>query len=303
MIPNISRRDRFIGTLLGGCCGDVLGSQTEGLKKTQIHQKITTMPSNKLYTDDTEMTIVLARHLSKNNTIEIVNLHHEYGVEITNKGYSQNTRNILQMFKDNHFQAKFLGMGNSDCDGAVMRISPLGLMNLDFENVVKQTQNAIYYTHGANADAHISAVLHCRIINALVNEKYKDKFELFAYVMKISKKHPNLWCKINIVKFCLNIYENINITEELLGDKDIFQIKAIDALACAYYIFFKFYDNPKEAVCVAAGLGGDTDTIAKITGDLCGALHGTSWIPIEWKGVENEEELIFLGETLYNMNS
>ena len=301
---SVSKKEKYIGTLLAGCCGDVLGSQTEGMFQDDILKKfgkVRLMPSKKLYTDDTEMTIVLARHLTKNKTIDQVQLHREYGNEIGNKGYSSNTRNILTKFKINWEQSKFLSLGISGCDGAVMRISPLGLIKMNFETTVWETQKAIYYTHGANSDAHSSTVLHCRVINALVNNKFKDRHSLFLYVMKIARKHPDLWVKINIVKFCLNSGEKINITEELLGNKNIFQIKAIDALCCAYYIFFKFYNQPKEAICYAAGLGGDTDTIAKIVGDLCGALHGYKWIPKEWRGVEGEDELIKLGICLYNL--
>ena len=300
----ITKKEKYIGTLLAGCCGDVLGSQTEGMFQEDILKKfgkVEVMPQKKLYTDDTEMTIVLARHLIKNEIVDQVQLHKEYGNEIGNKGYSLTTRNVLTKFKKNWEQSKFLPLGISGANGAVMRISPLGLIKINFETTVWETQKAIYYTHGANADAHSSAVLHSRVINALVNNRFKDKHGLFSYVMKIAKNHPDLWVKINIIKFCLNSGKNLNITEELLGNKNTFQIKAIDALCCAYYIFFKFYDQPKEAICYAAGLGGDTDTIAKITGDLCGALHGYKWIPKEWRGVEKEDELIKLGIALYNL--
>ena len=306
MCSAIPLKEKYIGTLLAGCCGDVLGSQTEGMFQEDIlkkFNKVEVMPRNKLYTDDTEMTIVLARHLANNKIIDQIQLHREYGNEIANKGYSSNTRNILTKFKRNWKQCKFLQLGISPSNGAVMRISPLGLVKMNFDTAVWEAQKAIYYTHGANADAHSSAVLHCRVVNALVNNRFKDKNVLFSYVIKIAKKHPDLWVKINIVKFCLNSLEKLNITEELLGNKNTFQIKAIDALCCAYYIFFKFYDEPKEAICYAASLGGDTDTIAKITGDLCGALHGYKWIPKAWRGVEKEEELIKLGTVLYNLSN
>jgi ADP-ribosyl-[dinitrogen reductase] hydrolase len=40
--------------------------------------------------------------------------------------------------------------------------------------------------------------------------------------------------------------------------------------------------NFKDAVLLAANLGGDADTTAAITGQLAGALHGLSGIPEEW---------------------
>ena len=39
--------------------------------------------------------------------------------------------------------------------------------------------------------------------------------------------------------------------------------------------------KPKDALIMAANMGGDTDTVAKLVGDLVGATHGTEWIPEE----------------------
>lgn len=290
--------DKYIGTLLGGCCGDVLGSQTEGMTRSQIVERfgdmVTELPEGKLYTDDTEMTIVLARHLLANEPIDFHKLHAEYGNEMTNKGYSLKTRNTLTMFKEG--RGLFLPAGSSSTNGAVMRIAPLGFLDLDSDNLLHQIRAAIYFTHGNSADAHLSAFLHCKIIRALVTNRFQNKQELFMYVLYHARHHHPLWTKINLVKYCLNSPIPItSITEELLGNEDAFQIQAIDAVCCAVYTFFRFYDNPVLAVCYAASMGGDTDTIAKLVGDLCGALHGKDWIPISWYGVENESELIELG--------
>jgi ADP-ribosyl-[dinitrogen reductase] hydrolase len=40
--------------------------------------------------------------------------------------------------------------------------------------------------------------------------------------------------------------------------------------------------NFRDAVLLAANLGGDADTTAAITGQLAGALYGLSTIPEEW---------------------
>jgi ADP-ribosylglycohydrolase len=98
------------------------------------------------------------------------------------------------------------------------------------------------------------------------------------------------------------LQNNENVGYEITGVKDLFQIRAVDCLACVMYSFFRFYENPVNAVVFAASMGGDTDTIAKITGDLCGALYGVDWIPKSWRGVENESKIIELGEKLYKLS-
>ncbi len=302
--PAVDKADKYIGALLGGCCGDVLGSQTEGMTRAQIISKfgdqVSLMPEKKLYTDDTEMTLVLARHLVKNNEVKLVELHEEYAKEITDKGYSKKTRNTLALFKEG--RGAFCPAGNSDHNGSVMRIAPLGLMKFETRDLIRHTREAIYYTHGNSADSHASAFLHCKLIRALLEDRFETKKEYFIYIMGHARNHSPLWVKMNLVHYCLKVSPPVpSITAELLGHEDIFQIKAIDALCCAMYIFFRFYEDPKKAVCFAASMGGDTDTIAKITGDLCGALHGTGWIPEEWRGVEGEEELTALGKKLCEM--
>lgn len=289
--------DKYIGTLIGGCCGDVLGSQTEGKTFSEIKKRYPTieMPEGKLYTDDTEMTLVLARHISKNKNISTIQLHKEYAKEIKNKGYSYSTRSILKKFKDDI--PGFMSEGKSDHNGCVMRISPLGLLNLKTEKLIDYIKSATLFTHGGNEDSVFCCFIHCKLINALVNRKFTHFTEYFNYIFQ-KFINTKFFTKINVVKFCLN-YSTKSITEELLGNCDIFQIKAIDAICCAYYIFFKNYKNPKDAVIEAATLGGDTDTIAKLVGELCGAYYGYEWIPKDWNGVEGERELLELAKKLY----
>jgi len=292
--------NKFIGVLLGGCCGDILGSQTEGMYQQDIITKfgniVRIMPERKLYTDDTEMTIVLARHLTRNNKINRNQIHLEYATQMSNVGYSRSTRSILTSFLKT---TEIHPIGESSHNGAVMRIAPLGLIGLPDADLFLEIRNAIYYTHGNKQESKICGFIHCKIIDYLIFNKCSSKLDLFLNIINWTKQFNPLYVKINIIKFCLNSLTPINITEELMGDKNSFQIEAIDALCCALYIFLNNYENPVQAICNAASLGGDTDTIAKIVGDLCGALYGTEWIPIEWRNVQDEQELINLGTSLY----
>ena len=292
--------NKYIGTLLGGCVGDILGSQTEGMPSIIIRAKfgdlgVDKLPTSMLYTDDTEMTLVLARHLVlTTDIIDMGKLHNEYADIMQDKGYSKSTRNILNLFRNK--MRPFIPAGKSDHNGAVMRICPLGLLNIPDNVLLHQVRAAIYYTHGDSEQAVATAFLHCKLINALVTGKITGKHELFMHLITHSRTFPCIWPKINLVKFCLNASIE-SITDEILGDRNAFQIKAIDAFCCAIYIFFTFYNEPLKAVCFAASLGGDTDTIGKLVGDLAGALHGTAWIP--WKSYEGESELTSLGEAIY----
>jgi ADP-ribosylglycohydrolase len=65
---------------------------------------------------------------------------------------------------------------------------------------------------------------------------------------------------------------------------------AMESVPAAFYCFLKF--EPKEALIMAASSGGDTDTIASITGSLFGASSGPSWIPESWlTALEGKERI------------
>ena len=69
-----------------------------------------------------------------------------------------------------------------------------------------------------------------------------------------------------------------------------FQIHAVVAVPCALWAFLTHWQKPAECLVEAIGLGGDTDTIASMTGALAGALHGQQWLPKSWyDGLENGE--------------
>ena len=294
--------EKIIGTILGGCYGDVLGSQTEGITRKDIIEKygdlVVEMPTIKNYTDDSEMTLVLLRHIIKNKKINTTDLHNEYANElINNKGYSGTTRSILQQIKDNNYPSQ---KGFSDHNGCIMRISPLGLINfINDQDLIDNIALATYYTHGGNRSSLVCCFLHCKLINKLVFTENLTKEYLISYVIELSRSYQPLFTILNLVKYllCTN-NPSLNLTYELFGTVNFFQIKAIDCLATSLYIFFRFFDDPLKAVCYAASIGGDTDTIAKIVGDLMGALYGLKWVPTSWKGIENEEEFKYLASQL-----
>jgi poly(ADP-ribose) glycohydrolase ARH3 len=61
-----------------------------------------------------------------------------------------------------------------------------------------------------------------------------------------------------------------------------FQIKAIEAVPCALWIVCESYREPEQCLIRGVNMGGDSDTVAAMIGDIVGALHGTEWIPARW---------------------
>ena len=296
-LNNDDTENKFIGILLCGACGDILGSQNEGKKNINY---VTLLPVGKKYTDDTEMMLILTKHLIKNNNINIPQLHEEYLYELKkyNRGYSSKTKNQLEYTE----QSNYLNTPNqSDTNGSIMRIAALSLIKFKNDEILYEyIKKAIYFTHNSN-DAHFSCYIFIKLLKEIVfNNNQLTKDYLINYLLKLSENNTSFYIRFKLISLFLIENEfNWNITKDLLG-QNIFQIKAIDCLSISIYIFLYLINDPLSAICTAASIGGDTDTIAKIVGDLCGALYGYKWLPIEWGNIENEEEIIELGRKLYS---
>jgi len=303
--------EKYQGIILGGCYGDVLGSQTENMTRAEILKKfgsVTTMNPNKFYTDDSEMTLAILKNVICNKRIDKDKVHFSYADEIVNtiktkghiKGYSSKTRSIIEKIK--FFQDKKesvnLPIGRSPNNGAVMRISPLILLNHKTDDdLIKDIVSATYYTHGGNSDAVYAAYVHCKLLKQLlymdINNFNVSMFILFA--LNFSVNNETLFAKMHLLKFLLE--QKITpdaFSYNMFGKTDFFQIRAIDCLVTAIYIFCYYANDPVKTVCTACEIGGDTDTIAKLAGEYAGALHGNKWFPAEWKGIENENVFIDL---------
>lgn len=310
-LTSVSLEDRFIGVLLGGCVGDVLGSFNENLSFDQIRKdkRIVKDFVNNRYTDDTEMTIILGCYLKQHHGTEhsmVQEIHAMYRdvLQGSQRGYSKRTRQLLTNWHE------CMPAGNADTNGAVMRIAPLAFVNhRDDRDLWKQVKMAVYCTHGESKDAVDTAFLHVKLIRALLTERFTTAEQLYAYILHVGRRLQNTTLYPLLVLLNPDNRKNLfkngvptlddNVTKNIFGF-DFMQIKAIHAYVCVLACFLYNFNQPVDALIMAANLGGDTDTIAKMIGDLAGARFGTGWIPDPWCKPEGEKELRQLGTELYN---
>ena len=67
-------------------------------------------------------------------------------------------------------------------------------------------------------------------------------------------------------------------------------VRTSESVPTALYAAMRYAEDPEEAVVRAIGYGGDTDTIAAMTGAMVGALHGAASFPERWHaGLERGE--------------
>jgi len=300
--------ERYIGTLLGGCIGDILGSTNEGKTYDSIRSNnnhLVTKFHNNRYTDDTELTLVLARYLANHSSsnkdhsmVQEVHSMYQKVVKNSSRGYSKNTRYLLSNW------THCMLANAAETNGAIMRIAPMALIKCKSDqDLYDKIKYATYCTHGENKDAIDTAFIHVKLLNSIIHQKQKTAESIYLYAKELAQrvKNPTIYTYLTMIHpDNKNRFEETrwNVNKSIFG-YDIFQIKAIDCYICTLVCFLYNFENPKDALIMAANLGGDTDTIAKLVGDLVGATYGTDWIPDEWQNPEGKEELTELAKTLY----
>jgi ADP-ribosyl-[dinitrogen reductase] hydrolase len=75
--------------------------------------------------------------------------------------------------------------------------------------------------------------------------------------------------------------------------------RAVDTLDAALWCLARTADF-EQAVIEAVNLGGDSDTIGAVTGQLAGALYGASALPARWRqGLHAGERIAELAHRLH----
>src|SRR5262249_17694526 len=161
--------------------------------------------------------------------------------------------------------------GGSYGNGAAMRVAPVGLFfHDDAGKVVHQAELSARPTHlhplgieGAQLLA--VAVAHC------IRSESLDRSAFFDELRER--------CRSDVFRFKIDLAATARTPAELpaLGNGIQAQESVVTAIAC-------FASSPNDymtAIGRAILLGGDTDTIAAMTGALSGALLGANAIPKE----------------------
>ncbi len=247
--------------MLGAIIGDVAGSYLEVLevidkKKKGIRayiDRIKILDNNTplfnsecLVTDDSILTISIMDAILNNK--DYSSCLKEYGLREINLGVDKYGRS--------RFGSGFISWlnnnskGDSFGNGCAMRISPVGFLFDSLEDVKRESMLATIPTHN-NPDS-----IKCASAVAT---------SIFFLRHGISK--------VELIDYITKNYFNLDYDLEDLRHNYRFTSKAIDSVPQAIFCFLKSYSFD-SAIRNALSIGGDTDTIACITGALAEAYYG-----------------------------
>ena len=292
--------DKFIGSLMGTQVGDALGMPVEGYSHyeiTSLFGRVDQMMEARLgkgtYTDDTEMMIATAESLIACNGFDgqhlaqyfIDNFHSE-------RGYGAGTIKALSLIKSGIAWDKAGSMvfdGGSFGNGAAMRIAPVGIFyyvnHRELRRIAAES-SIITHNHLLGKEG---AILQAFTIAQAIRLNPQDTFdiqhflqELINFLVPEAKVYKE---KLELVGKLLDKEPDPEIIINQLGHDST----APNSVPTAIYCFLSHLHSFREALVYAVGLGGDTDTIAAMTGAVSGAFHGKEGIPSKWiRDLENE---------------
>lgn len=301
-----------IATLVGCAIGDALGNPFE--MKAAISPALqewdgqfkaggTFWRGNAgQYTDDTLMTIALAKSLIQCNGFDAEDVAREYLAWYdtgNTRGIGTTTASAMLNLKlgMNHKESGLvLGADGRPAggNGTAMRASPIGLVyRHDFPKLCevcftdsaithnsvepKMSSAAVAYAIACAANGVEKEVLLAEVANAMIESDLSTSLNAALQMSMDKVDHTYALSQLHSIGY------------------------APTTVATAFYCV-EVTDNFKDAVQLCVRAGGDTDTTAAICGALAGTIYGLEGIPQEYKdGVENFQLLQDLTDELVNI--
>jgi poly(ADP-ribose) glycohydrolase ARH3 len=297
--------DKFRGALLGGLVGDVIGAAVEAespgyIRKTfQNLDQILALKSVPeiftgewevgRFTDDTQMTICVAEWLIADDTKSGRKLlEHFCQAYEPWRHYASGTRMILETFPNakEHWTelATMMFPQGSYGNGSVMRVAPVGLLyHNDLDAIIETARFSSMVTHSHRLAIQGAVVQATAVANAVRGVMDRQQF-LKTLALALSHfedlGQDTTGYKKSLGRISQGLKQSVppGKMSTLLGNG----IKAEEAVPMSIYCYLANPDSYERAVESAVFLGGDTDTIASMTGAISGAALGEKCIPERW---------------------
>jgi poly(ADP-ribose) glycohydrolase ARH3 len=278
-----TQADRFLGCFLGQAIGDAVGSPVEGMSAEMIYhffgdsEALMTLPGDRQlhYTDDTEMLIGVAQTLLEHGTIVEETLVARFVANLSPaRGYGSGAIRILQAMSEGrdwrHLTATIFP-GGSYGNGAAMRVAPVGLVfSCDLDRVWEEARLSSLCTHIHPLGIEGAQLLAIAIAWQLQHPVF-DSAAMYTELIRRATTDEFLW--LLSTSASLSIDDSVSI----LGNGIEAQRSVVTSIAC----FALSPDSYVDSVGRAIGLGGDTDTLAAMTGALSGTHLGVSELPAQ----------------------
>ena len=302
------RRDRAAGALYGLAVGDALGMPTESLPRREIVARYGPLleefqpgaPDQPLapglpagtVTDDTEQALLLARLIigGKGEIDE-----EDFARQLLAWEEDMRARGSLSLLGPSTKRALSALLAGTPLtetgrdgttNGAAMRVTPVGVATPagDLDLLLRRVVTASRVTHNTGVAlagaAAVAAAVSAGVAGATVPEAV-------GAAVTAARRAAGLGRWVAAADVAARITWATGLTagrpvSEVLDQVDVLvgtSLATQESVPAAFAMLAAAPDDPWLAVRLAASAGGDTDTIAAITGAIGGACHGAGAFP------------------------
>ncbi len=348
-------KEKYIATLIGCGIGDCLGMPVEAWSKKHIQKYVpegrVTCPIAPLipkddkgniikkdehgelkyytrdlclgeYTDDTILTIAMAKSIIQNKTLDLEDLCKKQ-VQAYKKckqedghirgGFGGTTKKAFEnILKGSSVYSSGItpGLGN----GPIMKISPIGIYmhatgkyNLGItvsEQVAKATHKDKRAIAGGIVQAHAVYTLLQKNDNNLSKQKFLNSLLQCCEKNELPlSPEDKLYERGSLLSKLRWISQNKKTSSDNAFYKLGNSALAFESYPFALFMFQKYWNKPLDGLIETINYGGDCDTTGAIYGALAGAKHGNIF-PKQWiKTLKDSEKIKKLGEQLYKLKN
>ncbi len=307
-------RDKIAGALYGVALGDALGRNTEftynvkNIWRRYGRRGYIPLPRPALFTDDTQMTLAVARAMGSARWLQPGELARTTRIEFIHWANVDERRApgrtcmtaIYRLERGLRWQDATVV--NSKGCGANMRVAPVAFI-ADLDTAVGYAQLQGAMTHGhptAIAASELTALairwaaqeVPLRELPAMLLRHAYDRVESYEATW-LGKLRTRQWYRHRLdmrtgwhqnIKVLLHVAEALQTGFtpadpcDVGGDGWI----AEEALATALYCAARWHHDPLLAISMAARTRGDSDSLASIAGGIVGAFYGEHTWPVDW---------------------
>jgi poly(ADP-ribose) glycohydrolase ARH3 len=307
---NDAWHDHVLGALLGAACGDALGAPFEGTANVDpsVFAGWARASRPLRWTDDTALLLATAEHLvATEGHIDTESLARDYAeawAAEPDRGYGTGPvhifTDVLARRDWRTTTASLFGGSGSHGNGAAMRVAPIGLLpNLRLPQVADLARRSAAVTHvhplgmeGAVIQAVAVAIAargrHLPLSPTDFLRAVSGELQLSEYRLGLQAAHA----LVRLAK------EPSDVAEHLGNDTS-----AASTVPAALTAFLRHPDDPAQALRFAILIGGDTDTIAAMTGAIAGARCGATALPPTWlERLEQRHRIECLASKLHQLS-
>lgn len=302
----MSWRERALGALTGLAIGDALGMPTQLLPRAVVlagggvvgfaaaapdHPLAHGLPAGRV-TDDTEQALLLADaliagagHVDAGRFARDLD---QWERDARARGSADllgpSTRAAIEAVREGT-PPELAGV-NGTTNGAAMRIAPVGIATAvtDLDLLVDAVEEACLVTHHTSIAIAGAAAVAAVVSAGVAGLGVPAAVALGIVAARAGARRGRWVAGADVaarIVWCTELagrHDPVVATERiatLIGTS----LATQESVPAAFAMLLLHPEDPWAACCAAASLGGDTDTIAAMTGAMAGALHGVAAFP------------------------